>query len=259
MTIPRETRIQTSLLAGCRETLPDLDGPTRLPAWVELRPPDRARRRRDARRRHRVLDRRPHPLALVAVVLLLAVNWFGDSLDGTLARVRHQERPRYGFYVDHVLDVRRDPVPVRGPRRRRLHDADRRRGVPRRLLPAERRDRARDAHRRHVPDLVLEDGTDRDADSARGRHAAAPALAGRGALRQPLPALRRRRRRRHRRAAGDVRRVGGLEHADALPAGAAAAATPTRPRTARQATSRELGFALATHRLHAAARSILTS
>jgi archaetidylinositol phosphate synthase len=45
------------------------------------------------------------PLALIAVVVLLAVNWFGDSLDGTLARVRHQERPRYGFYVDHVLDV----------------------------------------------------------------------------------------------------------------------------------------------------------
>ena len=46
-----------------------------------------------------------HPLALIAVVGLLAVNWFGDSLDGTLARVRRQERPRYGFYVDHVLDV----------------------------------------------------------------------------------------------------------------------------------------------------------
>jgi archaetidylinositol phosphate synthase len=45
------------------------------------------------------------PQALVAAVLLLAVNWFGDSLDGTLARVRHHERPRYGFYVDHVLDV----------------------------------------------------------------------------------------------------------------------------------------------------------
>lgn len=45
------------------------------------------------------------PAALVAVVCLLAVNWFGDSLDGTLARVRHQERPRYGFYVDHVLDA----------------------------------------------------------------------------------------------------------------------------------------------------------
>jgi archaetidylinositol phosphate synthase len=43
--------------------------------------------------------------ALIAAVALLAVNWFGDSLDGTLARVRHHERPRYGFYVDHVLDV----------------------------------------------------------------------------------------------------------------------------------------------------------
>lgn len=45
------------------------------------------------------------PAALGLVVVLLAVNWFGDSLDGTLARVRHQERPRYGFYVDHVLDA----------------------------------------------------------------------------------------------------------------------------------------------------------
>jgi phosphatidylglycerophosphate synthase len=46
-----------------------------------------------------------HPWALLAVVVLLAVNWFGDSLDGTLARVRGHERPRYGFYVDHVLDA----------------------------------------------------------------------------------------------------------------------------------------------------------
>jgi phosphatidylglycerophosphate synthase len=45
------------------------------------------------------------PAALLAAVGLLAVNWFGDSLDGTLARVRRHERPRYGFYVDHVLDV----------------------------------------------------------------------------------------------------------------------------------------------------------
>jgi phosphatidylglycerophosphate synthase len=45
------------------------------------------------------------PLALIAAIAFLAVNWFGDSLDGTLARVRHHERPRYGFYVDHVLDV----------------------------------------------------------------------------------------------------------------------------------------------------------
>lgn len=43
--------------------------------------------------------------ALLGAIGLLAVNWFGDSLDGTLARVRHHERPRYGFYVDHVLDV----------------------------------------------------------------------------------------------------------------------------------------------------------
>jgi phosphatidylglycerophosphate synthase len=43
--------------------------------------------------------------ALWAVIAALAVNWFGDSLDGTLARVRRAERPRYGFYVDHVLDI----------------------------------------------------------------------------------------------------------------------------------------------------------
>jgi archaetidylinositol phosphate synthase len=48
---------------------------------------------------------RGHRLALVSAVAWLAVNWFGDSLDGTLARVRHRQRPRYGFYVDHVLDT----------------------------------------------------------------------------------------------------------------------------------------------------------
>ena len=45
------------------------------------------------------------PAALWVVILALALNWFGDSLDGTLARVRRVERPRYGFYVDHVLDI----------------------------------------------------------------------------------------------------------------------------------------------------------
>jgi phosphatidylglycerophosphate synthase len=48
---------------------------------------------------------RDEPLALLVVVFALALNWFGDSLDGTLARVRGHERPRYGFYVDHVLDM----------------------------------------------------------------------------------------------------------------------------------------------------------
>ena len=43
--------------------------------------------------------------AVWLVVLALAINWFGDSLDGTVARVRGAERPRYGFYVDHVLDI----------------------------------------------------------------------------------------------------------------------------------------------------------
>lgn len=41
---------------------------------------------------------------LLAVIACLALNWLGDSLDGTLARVRGKQRPRYGFYVDHVLD-----------------------------------------------------------------------------------------------------------------------------------------------------------
>ncbi|HVH28368.1 MAG TPA: CDP-alcohol phosphatidyltransferase family protein [Vicinamibacterales bacterium] len=44
------------------------------------------------------------PVALLVAIVGLALNWFGDSLDGTLARVRGQQRPRYGFYVDHVVD-----------------------------------------------------------------------------------------------------------------------------------------------------------
>lgn len=40
-----------------------------------------------------------------ALALALIANWFGDSLDGTLARVRGQQRPRYGYYVDHVIDL----------------------------------------------------------------------------------------------------------------------------------------------------------
>jgi len=44
-------------------------------------------------------------LALVLVIVCIALNWLGDSLDGTLARVRRQQRPRYGFYVDHMVDI----------------------------------------------------------------------------------------------------------------------------------------------------------
>jgi len=46
-------------------------------------------------------DRRALWLAIVCI----ALNWLGDSLDGTLARVRRQQRPRYGFYADHVVDI----------------------------------------------------------------------------------------------------------------------------------------------------------
>jgi phosphatidylglycerophosphate synthase len=38
-------------------------------------------------------------------IVCLALNWFGDSLDGTVARLRNQQRPRYGYYVDHVADA----------------------------------------------------------------------------------------------------------------------------------------------------------
>ena len=43
--------------------------------------------------------------ALLLVILCIALNWLGDSLDGTLARVRRRQRPRYGFYVDHIVDI----------------------------------------------------------------------------------------------------------------------------------------------------------
>jgi archaetidylinositol phosphate synthase len=44
-------------------------------------------------------------LFLHGVNLCLLLNWVGDSLDGTLARHRNRLRPRYGFYVDHILDT----------------------------------------------------------------------------------------------------------------------------------------------------------
>ncbi len=42
---------------------------------------------------------------LFGVIVCVILNWFGDSMDGTLARVRNQQRPRYGFYVDHMVDI----------------------------------------------------------------------------------------------------------------------------------------------------------
>lgn len=46
-----------------------------------------------------------NPVFLWLASLGLVINWFGDSLDGTLARYRQIERPKYGFFVDHTVDA----------------------------------------------------------------------------------------------------------------------------------------------------------
>ena len=48
---------------------------------------------------------RGNRVALFCAVVFLALNWFGNSPDGTLARVRNRQKPHYGFYLDHVLDA----------------------------------------------------------------------------------------------------------------------------------------------------------
>jgi archaetidylinositol phosphate synthase len=48
---------------------------------------------------------RTNRVGLILATIFLALNWFGDSLDGTLARLRNRLRPRYGFYVDHMIDT----------------------------------------------------------------------------------------------------------------------------------------------------------
>ena len=45
------------------------------------------------------------PLFLFLASLGMMVNWFGDSLDGSLARHRRIERPRYGYFLDHSIDA----------------------------------------------------------------------------------------------------------------------------------------------------------
>jgi phosphatidylglycerophosphate synthase len=56
-----------------------------------------------------------HPrLGLPLVVVCLFLNWLGDSLDGTLARVRDRQRPRYGFYLDHIIDIAGTTVMLAG-------------------------------------------------------------------------------------------------------------------------------------------------
>jgi archaetidylinositol phosphate synthase len=55
-----------------------------------------------------------HPAFLWLATLGFVINWFGDSLDGTLARYRHIERPKYGFYIDHVTDVLTEIIIILG-------------------------------------------------------------------------------------------------------------------------------------------------
>ena len=103
-TQPRETRVHGSLLAGAEKRLL-IWMAERLPRWVNS---DHLTALGAGAMVAAGLGYAVAPFwtpALVLVVVCLAVNWFGDSLDGTLARVRHHERPRYGFYVDHVLDA----------------------------------------------------------------------------------------------------------------------------------------------------------
>ena len=93
----------------------------------------------------------PAARALLLVIPLLALNWFGDSLDGTLARVRNRERPRYGYYVDHVLDAVGLRVLFGGLMLGGHMSLDDRARVPGRLLPGGGRDLARHARARDVP------------------------------------------------------------------------------------------------------------
>ncbi len=55
-----------------------------------------------------------HPAFLWLASFGFIINWFGDSLDGSLARFRHIERPKYGFYIDHVTDVLTEIITILG-------------------------------------------------------------------------------------------------------------------------------------------------
>lgn len=54
------------------------------------------------------------PAFLWVASLGFVINWFGDSLDGTLARYRKIERPKYGFFVDHTMDCFSEVLVVMG-------------------------------------------------------------------------------------------------------------------------------------------------
>ena len=96
---PEQRRAGGDRRAGCRRRVPS-------------RPPDRAGAGRRGRR-----SRCPRACGwLWWPSALLVVHWLGDSLDGTLARVRRAERPRYGYYLDHLADAAVDGAGRARPR-----------------------------------------------------------------------------------------------------------------------------------------------
>ena len=167
--LPRRDARPDQRAVAAREADVDLAGGADARAR-QLGSPDGAGARRDARRRPVVLAGERHARrARCSSSSVSPINWFGDSLDGTLARVRQHQRPRYGYYVDHVVDAfgalflfgglalsgYMSPAIALRPAARLFHAVDR--GLP------------RDAQRRHVQDQLLQDGPDRAAHPARDR------------------------------------------------------------------------------------------
>jgi len=179
-----------------------------------------------------------HPWLLLVVNGALALNWFGDSLDGTLARFRQRQRPRYGFYVDHFADALGALGLLGGLALSGLaspplvwtlvlvyylfsihmylatHALGRFQISYGPVGPRHPRPGA-------LPDLLRPRGGDRAANPARPGEPVRARLARDPAPRSPAGVVRRARRRRHPRASDDPGRLGRQRHSGAL-----------RPRTA---------------------------
>ncbi len=154
-------------------------------------------------------------LALVPV--LLAVNWFGDSLDGTVARVRNQQRPRYGYYLDHVVDIANTTMLFTGLALSGLCSPWIAMALMVGLPAALRRVVPGHARAGRVSDLVCRHGADRVAPPAVGRRACRDVAARRPAVRPgTVPVVRRRRAHGRHRHGRRVRAVRRSQHACAL-------------------------------------------
>ena len=99
-----ETRLQGSLLSGPERRLLDWIIP-RLPRWVTPDLLTGSALAAMVAAGFAYAGSGTDPRLLHVVNIGLFIHWFGDSLDGGLARARNQSRPRYGFYVDHMSDA----------------------------------------------------------------------------------------------------------------------------------------------------------